>query len=105
MTTVNKLSPVSIISLMGFVVKVTVFLERFVYEYFRCLINIIPLMLHPSSSLILLLPEKKIYKFHVQYTQIYHQLGALCNELVVNLCTLDCCTENVEHQCTMLHNF
>lgn len=34
------------------------FLERFVYEYFRCLINITPLMLHPSSSLILLLPEK-----------------------------------------------
>jgi len=43
---------------MGFVVKVTIFLERFVYEYFRCLINIIPLMVHPSLSLILLLPEK-----------------------------------------------
>ena len=54
---VLQLSPVSFISLMGFVVKVTFILGRFVYKYFRCL-NIIPFIIHPSSSLILLLPEK-----------------------------------------------
>lgn len=52
-----KLSSVSFISLMGFVVKVTL-LEVFLRVLWLPLISIIPAMLHPSSSVPLPLPEK-----------------------------------------------